>query len=424
MSANANIVDVVKGPSTLVRPRFSPGLLLRDDDLRAGVDYTRDLSRLLFRSLFGCGVVCGLEVTSVVECGKLIVTVKDGLALNCVGDPIHVPEAKSVTIDPTCGRPIPDTVWVTLCRTAKCCAPRSAACACDEEDGGSVCTREHDQFEINVTTEPGKCLCNKMTRPKESERTSYQREKDCWCADPCLDCHKNHYQGVCGCECCDDDCVVLAVLEKTAKSEAATGQGHPAPGGSGTGTTAGAAAEWIVNHSVRRFVRPVLMRDPLVFKEQYNDVLCPKETVIAEDQQQQAQSQAGDIATVDEAARTAAWAARALLLKGTEARAAAAAGRLDEAEAAATELTGIAAEVEASTRIMTAEVAKAAAVAQADVEKAVSAKRAADQAAAEKIAAERLEVERLEAVKAAAEAPAAVTSRRTKKTTPPPPAAG
>ena len=33
MSANAKVVDAVKGNATLVRPRFSPGLLLRDDDL-------------------------------------------------------------------------------------------------------------------------------------------------------------------------------------------------------------------------------------------------------------------------------------------------------------------------------------------------------------------------------------------------------
>ena len=62
MNANANIVDQVTGSSTLVRPRFSPGLLLRDDDLKVGVDYTRELSRLMFRSLFGCGVICGLKV--------------------------------------------------------------------------------------------------------------------------------------------------------------------------------------------------------------------------------------------------------------------------------------------------------------------------------------------------------------------------
>ena len=101
MSANSYLATY-RGVSTLVRPRYSPGLLLRDDDLTAGVDYTRDLSRLLFRSLFGCGVVCGLTVSWKENCGKLVVTVDAGVALTCSGDPIYVPKPVSVTLDP-CG---------------------------------------------------------------------------------------------------------------------------------------------------------------------------------------------------------------------------------------------------------------------------------------------------------------------------------
>src|SRR5580765_1349712 len=108
MNANAKIVEPATGRSGLVRPRFSPGLLLRDDDLRQGVEYTRDLSRLLFRSLFGCGVICGLVVERKVECGKLIVTVNDGIGLTCLGDPVQVPKPVSLTIDPTCGKKILD----------------------------------------------------------------------------------------------------------------------------------------------------------------------------------------------------------------------------------------------------------------------------------------------------------------------------
>jgi hypothetical protein len=56
--------------------------------------------------------------------------------------------------------------------------------------------------------------------------------------------------GECGCECCDCECVVLALLIRQ-------------PDGK-TGET----AEWKTDHSVRRFVRPVLTRDPQVWKEQ------------------------------------------------------------------------------------------------------------------------------------------------------------
>ena len=168
MSANPNIVELVRNKSTLVRPRFSPGLLLRDDDLRQGVDYTRDLSRLLFRSFFGCGVVCGLVVEPKLVCGKLIVTVNEGIALDGRGDPIYVPGATEVKIDPTCGAQIPPKMWVVLCRTEQCCAPRAAVCGCDDEDAASVCTREQDGFEIKLV--------------KEKPKAAAVRARNCRCA--------------------------------------------------------------------------------------------------------------------------------------------------------------------------------------------------------------------------------------------------
>ena len=125
------------------------------------MEYTRDLSRLLFRSLFGCGVVCGLEVKKpVMSCGKLIVTVNSGVALDCRGDPIHVPTPQSISIDPSCGKKIPPKMCVLLKRAEKSCAPRSAACSCDEEDASTVCTRERDCFEIRIAEEcPHDCAC-------------------------------------------------------------------------------------------------------------------------------------------------------------------------------------------------------------------------------------------------------------------------
>jgi hypothetical protein len=273
MSANAKIVDPVKGRSTLVRPRFSPGLLLRDDDLQQGVEYTRDLSRLLFRSLFGCGVVCGLVVETRIECGKLIVTVASGVGLTCLGDPVHVPKPVSVTIDPTCGKPIPNPLWVILCRTERCCAPRSAVCSCDDDDDTApVCTREHEGFEIRILGENPDCACGcpepeaeaRPAKPKAkagaraaasrtpAESTAGQEGADgCWCADPASACYHDHYMGDCACECCDCECVVLARIVGEREGDGKDGD----------------IARWTPDHRVRRYVRPVLMRDPQVWKE-------------------------------------------------------------------------------------------------------------------------------------------------------------
>jgi hypothetical protein len=53
---NSNVtIPGIKGTSKLVRPRFGPGMLLQHEDLELLNTYTRDLSRLLFGSLFGWG---------------------------------------------------------------------------------------------------------------------------------------------------------------------------------------------------------------------------------------------------------------------------------------------------------------------------------------------------------------------------------
>ncbi|MBV1800695.1 hypothetical protein [Siccirubricoccus sp. G192] len=159
----------VCGTGMISRPRFSPGLLLLDDDLTAGVEYTRQLSRLLFRHLFGCGVVCGLKVTARHErhgdC--LHVDVDAGLALDCEGDPVHVPHPQRLTVRRECGEPLPRELWVLLRRTQQDCVPRGLACP--PEDGGSdsVATRLRDGYEIALLNERPKesCGCPELAEP-------------------------------------------------------------------------------------------------------------------------------------------------------------------------------------------------------------------------------------------------------------------
>ena len=285
MNTNSKVVKPVTGNSNLVRPRFSPGLLLRDDDLKQGVDYTRDLSRLLFRTLFGCGVVCGLVVKWSFNCNKLILTVGDGVALDCHGDPIHVPEPQPIQIDPSCGDEIPEEMWIVLKRTEKCCAPRTVACSCDDDEIPAVCTRERDGYEIRVLPQLPECTCGcskaknpitpetkpdvALAKAKSTKKTqvspnasssaevaTYSATSDAgqsgktpdegWCVDPTLKCYADHYAGKCGCECCDCEWIVLAYVEDISTEN---------------------NRSWKVDHSVRRFIRPVLMRDPEAWKE-------------------------------------------------------------------------------------------------------------------------------------------------------------
>jgi hypothetical protein len=278
MSTNAKAKPVVHaGTSILMKPRFSPGLLLRDDDLNQGVDYTRDLSRLLFRTLLGCGVVCGLRVTPEFKCQQLVVSVAEGVALDCHGDPIHVPTTQLIPIDGSCGQAIPDDMWVIIKRTEKCCAPRTASCSCDDEETPAVCTRERDGYEIRIVPQPPDCACgctDKKTmelisappaapapvvpevggaaKSKGAKKTEVEVKTEaaheCCCVDSSRDCYKDYREGTCGCDCADCCCewIVLAYVKRVPNTD-----------------------DWKSHHSVRRFVRPLLMRDPVAWEEMH-----------------------------------------------------------------------------------------------------------------------------------------------------------
>ena len=77
-----------------------------------------------------------------------------------------------------------------------------------------------------------------------------EHKNECWCVDPDDPCYRDHYAGKCGCDCedcgaCDCNCVLLARLDRVG------GKHDYDP-------------VWNTDHRVRRFIRPVLMRDPQV----------------------------------------------------------------------------------------------------------------------------------------------------------------
>lgn len=244
MSNTSFKTKAYKGDSTISRAKFGPGMLLQHEDLEQLNSYTRDLSRLLFRSFFGCGVVCGLTVN--VDGGQ--VTVDGGLALNCTGDPIYVPKKQTFPINEKCDPNIPSTLWVILCATTKCCSPRTPVCGCDDEGEPAACTREVDGFQMRLAGERPECACGCDPKPDRPAATTdpagppVPASDTCQCADPKLKCYQNHYGGLCGGDCTDCDCVLLARLDKSDKSNT-----------------------WTTEYSVRRFIRPVLMRDPVAY---------------------------------------------------------------------------------------------------------------------------------------------------------------
>lgn len=272
MNDSLKLGDCKHGLSSLIRPHFTEGLLLQDDDLTAGVTYTRALSRMMFRTLFGCGVLCGLRVTPpTLECGKLKIVVEKGIAIDCLGDPVELPRPVTIEID-ICTETVEDELWIGLRQKEKCCAPRTAVCAPDEDEPPSVCTRERDGYELCAFSKRPPCDCgcaalapkptgtSSPTPPPEPSAlqpaptatpgASTEPPAEPWpdADTPCLcnqrtaagACYHSHYEGECPCDCCECEWIVLAKA------------------------TIDDSDEWQVDHSVRRFVRPVLMRDPLV----------------------------------------------------------------------------------------------------------------------------------------------------------------
>ncbi|MDB5678535.1 hypothetical protein [Sphingomonas bacterium] len=162
--ADGRLATTVTG--LIERPLYAPGLILQDSDLTAAVDYTRDLNRLLFRTLFGCGVLCGLGVSIREDCG-LTVTVAPGVALDGCGDPLHLPGPASLKLEERDGvlSPVGTTeaprhteFWVVACGKERRCAPRSLVCD-DSLDDIREATRARGATEISVTFDPPECAC-------------------------------------------------------------------------------------------------------------------------------------------------------------------------------------------------------------------------------------------------------------------------
>lgn len=267
--------DPVKGKSSLIRPVFSPGLLLQDNDLTDTVDYMRNMTRLLFRSFFGCGVVCGLKVVAAEECGKLKIAVAKGVALDCEGNPIEIPSGSNIDVDLTCSVAPPTQLWVAVRRIELTCGMREIMCAPEDDETTSAATRNRDGYEIKLFSEQPKCVCgcastespnggatgrccqdeataNNATSQTqvasaEAAATSDGGNKTglgchgC-CGGEIDPCYKAHYEGEC--ECCDGYWVLLAKVEKK----------KPSPSED---------EKWLADHSVRRFVRPCLIKDPM-----------------------------------------------------------------------------------------------------------------------------------------------------------------
>lgn len=226
----------VRGHSELVRPQYSQGLMLQDDDLTQAVDYSRGLNQLLFRSLLGCGVVCGLEVKLHDDGCATTISISSGLALDGSGLPIHVHEGQTLKLGGHCDD-LSKPRWIVVRRHEHLSSPRGLACNPEDDAHSTVYTRLRDGFEITMVGGEGRegaCGCKV---PEKGEGNDAARAK----------CFEHHLHGDCDC-CCSATWVVLgyfANIEEARKLPEAGKDGVSA------------------DYRVRKFIRPALLPDPL-----------------------------------------------------------------------------------------------------------------------------------------------------------------
>jgi hypothetical protein len=220
---------IEKGVATLVRPKYAPGLLLEDEDLTSAVNYTRNSLRLLFRSLFGCGVICGLKLNAQLTCQgrKLEVVVEPGVALDCDGNPIQLTESRTVVWDADCA-PMPETFWVSICYTECCAMPTDVGCG-EDDATTKVYRRIRDGYEIHVAPCKPECACScekpdENAEPQDPDACCDRQSSAAAAApaasqnaapadDPC-DCYKDHNDFKCACE-CGCTCVLIGKITVT-----------------------------------------------------------------------------------------------------------------------------------------------------------------------------------------------------------------
>lgn len=274
----------------LTRPRYSPGLILEDADLTAAVDYTRELNRLLFRSLFGCGVICGFQIGLRKDCG-LEVLVSPGLGLDGCGDPLQLVQQASIQLGrkdgvlPAEPDGPPERVrdfWVIACAAEKNCQPRALVCDSDELDGSTQATRTRLAVEVSVSFEPPQCVCGcgKFDPRADSRTLALQAEelmqdhgrggraledRRHYCGNDPHHCHEAHYTNAdcpadcgCGTACSCGCCILLGWVHWY----------EPDNDGERPG--------WrVLQRGVRRFIRPCLIDDPII--ESWDDEPVPEQ---------------------------------------------------------------------------------------------------------------------------------------------------
>lgn len=226
-------------PASTEAVAFTDGMLVTAADLRAATQYPLSVIQVLVRSYFGCGIVCGLDVSNPNErTGRVdnpdcppengfIVEIAPGVSLGCDGFPVEICGKVKLDLSPDpCGCPVEgaQTRWIAIRRVTSaepsgggCGCGSGSGCGCGASGGssGQQCTRVRDHVLIQAfdTIPAGACMLPpvKPVTAKDAATGAAVAEKNpreslCDCLQHCGDCDR-----------CADPWVVIAVLEINAQ---------------------------------------------------------------------------------------------------------------------------------------------------------------------------------------------------------------
>lgn len=200
-----NEIDIFKESKTDIKSTvFGDGMIVNADDLTTAMNYPLEMFRTLVRAYFGCGVVCGLELSKYPDDAKdtYCVQVGAGTALDCNANGLKLCDALVINLKPDpcfCGV-WPDCFCIAIRRTTE---PEGKRLDGDDCDTTRQCQHRRLREVVTVRAFPCDDLPKDLCAHDEQDVVASNKPHDlCECLKECG-----------GCECCDDTWVLLGCVK-------------------------------------------------------------------------------------------------------------------------------------------------------------------------------------------------------------------
>lgn len=187
-------------PTAIESTKFRDEMIVDAADLDTAMRYPIEFLQPLIRAYFGCGIVCGLEVSFPHDKPGWTIKIGTGTALDCYGNPLHLckPVSFDIRTDPCSCDEYPDEVCVAIRRETiddGCCGSNDT----------TISTRVKEMIKIKVfdAEDPPDTICMKPkpAAPEDCDPNAERPFSLCDCLKTCPDD-----------KCCGDAWVLLACL--------------------------------------------------------------------------------------------------------------------------------------------------------------------------------------------------------------------